>query len=77
MVTDTDLPLAEIALRTGFASPSSFAHSFRRHVGRSAGELRRAARVGVRADDLAPADPCHSPAGMLASARPQPWRKAR
>ena len=45
MVTDTDLPLAEVALRTGFASPSSFAHSFRRHGGRSAGDLRRAARV--------------------------------
>ena len=45
MVTDTDLPLAEVALRTGFASPSSFAHSFRRHSGRSAGDLRRAARV--------------------------------
>jgi transcriptional regulator GlxA family with amidase domain len=44
MVTDTDLPLGEIALRTGFASPSSFAHSFRRHAGRSAGSLRRAAR---------------------------------
>lgn len=44
MVTDTDLPLAEVALRTGFASPSSFAHSFRRHTGRSAGDLRRRAR---------------------------------
>ena len=46
MVTDTDLPLAEIGLRTGFASPSSFAHSFRRHLGRPAGTLRRAAREG-------------------------------
>ena len=44
MVTDTDLPFGEIALRTGFASPSSFAHGFRRHVGRSAGALRQAAR---------------------------------
>ena len=45
MVTDTDLPLREIAVRTGFASASSFAHSFRRHAGRSAGDLRRAARM--------------------------------
>lgn len=44
MVADTDLPLAEIAIRTGFASPSSFAHSFRRHTGRSPSSLRRAAR---------------------------------
>jgi transcriptional regulator GlxA family with amidase domain len=44
MVTDTDLPLGEVAVRTGFASPSSFAHSFRRHIGRSAGDLRRLAR---------------------------------
>jgi transcriptional regulator GlxA family with amidase domain len=47
LVTDTDLPLAEVAVRTGFASPSSFAHSFRRHTGRSAGALRRAARTGA------------------------------
>ena len=45
MVTDTDLPLGEVALRTGFASASSFAHSFRRHTGGAAGDLRRAART--------------------------------
>ena len=47
MVTDTDLPLGEVALRTGFASASSFAHSFRRHTGRTAGDLRRAARASA------------------------------
>jgi AraC family transcriptional regulator, glycine betaine-responsive activator len=45
MVTDTDLPLGEVAVRTGFASHSSFAHSFRRHAGFSAGDLRRRARA--------------------------------
>jgi transcriptional regulator GlxA family with amidase domain len=51
MVTDTDLPLGEVALRTGFASASSFAHSFRRHTGRAAGDLRRQARRGGGAPD--------------------------
>lgn len=55
MVTDTDLPLGEIALRTGFASPSSFAHGFRRHVGQSAGALRRAARGATPRLPRAPA----------------------
>jgi transcriptional regulator GlxA family with amidase domain len=49
LVADTALPLHEVALRTGFASPSSFSHSFRRHTGLPARDFRaraRAARPG-------------------------------
>ncbi len=41
LVTDTDLPLMEIALATGFASQSSFARAFRTAHGLSARDLRQ------------------------------------
>lgn len=41
LVTDTDLPLLDVALATGFASQSSFARAFRAAFGSSARELRR------------------------------------
>lgn len=41
LVTDTDLPLMEVALATGFASQSSFARAFRTAHGLSARDLRQ------------------------------------
>ncbi|MGR3760215.1 GlxA family transcriptional regulator [Roseobacteraceae bacterium NS-SX3] len=41
LVTDTDLPLMEVALATGFTSQSSFARAFRTAHGTSARELRQ------------------------------------
>ena len=40
LVTDTDLPLMDVALATGFASQSSFARAFRTAHGQSARDLR-------------------------------------
>ncbi len=42
LVTDTDLPLMEIAQATGFTSQSSFARAFRTAHGNSARDLRQA-----------------------------------
>lgn len=41
MVTDTRLPLQEIALRTGFAGQAAFARAFRARFARTASALRR------------------------------------
>ncbi|MDP5215742.1 GlxA family transcriptional regulator [Ruegeria sp. 2205SS24-7] len=41
LVTDTDLPLLEVALATGFSSQSSFARAFRTAHGLSARDLRQ------------------------------------
>ncbi len=41
MVEDTHHPLAEIALRTGFSSPSSLSRAFRRAYGAAPGTLRK------------------------------------
>ncbi|MBI1170102.1 helix-turn-helix domain-containing protein [bacterium] len=41
MITDTRHPLAEVALRTGFSSPSALSRAFRRQFGQSPGQLRR------------------------------------
>jgi transcriptional regulator GlxA family with amidase domain len=41
MVTDTRHPLAEVALRTGFASPSTLSRAFSRRFGVAPGVLRR------------------------------------
>lgn len=46
LVTDTALPLAEVAERTGFASLSAFSRAFRRHVGLTARAARAQARAG-------------------------------
>ena len=40
MITDTRHPLAEIALRTGFSSPSTLSRAFRAMYGRAPGSLR-------------------------------------
>jgi AraC family transcriptional regulator len=44
LLLDTALPLAEIALETGFADQSHFTKSFQRQVGTSPGAWRRARR---------------------------------
>ncbi len=44
---DTDLPLAEIALESGFADQSHFANTFTRLVGISPGVWRREQRLGL------------------------------
>ena len=41
MVTDTRLPLQEIALRTGFAGQAAFARAFRARFARTASAVRR------------------------------------
>ena len=41
MLTDTRHPVAEIALRTGFSSPSTLSRAFRARFGQSPGSLRR------------------------------------
>ncbi len=40
MITDTRHPLAEVALRTGFSSPSALTHAFRQHFGQPPSRLR-------------------------------------
>lgn len=42
LATDTDMPVQEIALTTGFASQSSFARAFRLRFGQSVRDLRQA-----------------------------------
>ncbi len=44
LVVDTALPMAEVAVRTGFGSASAFARAFARRFGTSAAALRREAR---------------------------------
>jgi transcriptional regulator GlxA family with amidase domain len=46
LVTDTGVPLGEVAVRTGFGSLSAFSRAFRRHTGTTAREARAAARKG-------------------------------
>lgn len=41
MLTDTRHPIAEVALRTGFSSPSTLSRAFRARFGQSPGSLRR------------------------------------
>jgi transcriptional regulator GlxA family with amidase domain len=41
MLTDTRHPLAEVALRTGFSSPSTLSRAFRARFGQAPGSLRR------------------------------------
>lgn len=45
LLTDTDLPVGEIALACGFEELSSFSRAFKRRFGSSARELRSGARV--------------------------------
>jgi transcriptional regulator GlxA family with amidase domain len=40
MLTDTRHPLAEVALRTGFSSPSTLSRAFRTRFGQPPGSLR-------------------------------------
>ena len=46
LTTLTDMPLAEIAERTGFASQSALSHAFRRRYGHSPMQLRRPSANG-------------------------------
>jgi transcriptional regulator GlxA family with amidase domain len=41
MLTDTRHPVQEVALRTGFTSPSAFARAFRHRFGQSPTAVRR------------------------------------
>ncbi len=41
MITDTRHPLSEVALRTGFSSPSTLSRAFRAQYGQAPGALRR------------------------------------
>ena len=41
IITDTRHPLAEVALRCGFSSPSALTRAFRRKFGRPPSALRR------------------------------------
>ena len=41
LVTDTNMPLMEVAMATGFTSQSSFARAFRTAHGTSARDLRQ------------------------------------
>ncbi len=45
LVTHSDLPLAQVGLRSGFPSPAHFADRFRREMGVSPSALRRAAQA--------------------------------
>lgn len=45
LLVGSDLPVAEVAARAGFASPGYFSSAVRRHTGRSPLELRRGGRV--------------------------------
>ncbi len=44
MLTDTRHPVEEVALRTGFSSPTTFARAFRRRFGTSPLKTRTNAR---------------------------------
>ncbi|SCZ68967.1 transcriptional regulator, AraC family with amidase-like domain [Epibacterium ulvae] len=63
LVTDSDLPLIEVAMATGFTSQSSFARAFRTAHGLSARELRQEelqadpkGETSLRSDAPAPRD---------------------
>jgi AraC family transcriptional regulator len=45
LLSDTDLPLGDIAQQVGFAAPSGFSHAFRRAVGEPPSLFRRRARA--------------------------------
>jgi AraC family transcriptional regulator len=44
LLSDTDLPLGEIARQVGFAAPSGFSHAFRRAVGEPPSSFRKRQR---------------------------------
>jgi AraC family transcriptional regulator len=44
LLSDTDMPLGDIARRVGFAAPSGFSHAFRRAVGEPPSAFRRRQR---------------------------------
>ncbi len=48
LVTDTAIPLSEVAVRTGFGSLSAFSRAFRTGTGMTAREARTQARAGRR-----------------------------
>jgi AraC-like DNA-binding protein len=56
-----ELTLAQIADRTGYASPYAFAAAFRRHHGRPPGQWRQRELDQPDIDRAAPADDIHNP----------------
>jgi AraC-like DNA-binding protein len=54
------LTLAQIATRTGYASPYGFAAAFRRHHGRPPGQWRQRELDGRDTNHAAPADDIHT-----------------
>ena len=48
MFTDTRHPLAEVALRCGFASSSSLSRAFQRHYGKAPSQLRKLGAASLR-----------------------------
>ena len=45
LLSDTDMPISDIARQAGFAAPSGFSHAFRRAVGEPPSAFRRRQRV--------------------------------
>ncbi|MBY5978368.1 GlxA family transcriptional regulator [Phaeobacter italicus] len=64
LVTDTDLPLMEVAMATGFNSQSSFARAFRTAHGTTARELRQASLGATAPTRLAASKPLFSQAPL-------------
>ncbi|SPH17171.1 HTH-type transcriptional regulator CdhR [Defluviimonas aquaemixtae] len=62
MVTDSALPLQDVALRTGFSGQAAFARAFRSRFGTTASALRHASRGLNRASDAPYAPPRSRPA---------------
>jgi AraC-like DNA-binding protein len=55
LLRDTELPITEIALRTGWASLGTFGRTFRDVTGESPGEFRAGARAAPHQLELVPA----------------------
>ncbi|MFS4582517.1 GlxA family transcriptional regulator [Phaeobacter sp. C3_T13_0] len=64
LVTDTDLPIMEVALATGFASQSSFARAFRLAHSTSARELRQLSMTSAEGPKLVAETPTLKPAPL-------------
>lgn len=54
LLTETDLPLAEIALRTGFTSPEHFSYLFKAKLGQTPGQCRTGNRCAVHPETNRP-----------------------
>ncbi len=63
-----ELTLAQVAARTGYASPYAFAAAFRRHHGLPPGQWRQQQLDQSDINQAAPADDIHTPMTAPASA---------